>query len=70
MLVDPRMEITNIFQFAGLECTDEILETVVNNTSFDSLSQGRASGQQDKSSFFRKGISGDWRNYLSDKQAI
>lgn len=70
MLENPRMEIKNIFESIGLEYTDDVLEMIVKNTSFKSLSQGRTSGQQDKSSFFRKGMSGDWKNYLSDKQGL
>lgn len=33
--------------------------------SFNRLSGGRRPGQEDRDSFFRKGISGDWRNYFS-----
>jgi len=34
---------------------------------FDKLSGGRDPGQEDRKSFFRKGISGDWQNYFTVK---
>jgi hypothetical protein len=39
----------------------------VENASFENLSGGRQRGEEDHSSFFRKGIAGDWRNVFTEK---
>lgn len=36
--------------------------------SFAALSGGRAAGTEDRSSFFRKGVAGDWQRWLTDAQ--
>jgi Sulfotransferase domain len=41
------------------------LRRVVERTRFESLSGGRARGQEDPTSHFRKGVAGDWRNYFN-----
>jgi hypothetical protein len=38
--------------------------------SFEKLSGGRTRGDEDRASFFRKGVSGDWRNRLSDMDEV
>lgn len=70
MLGDPLAEVTQMFGFVGLQTGNGLAEQAIEKASFKSLSQGRKTGEQDKTSFFRKGISGDWKNYLSDKESI
>lgn len=53
-------------RFLGVECSQDIVERCCADGSFEILSGGRSRGQENRESFFRKGISGDWRNYLSD----
>jgi Sulfotransferase domain len=55
------------FRFLGVKCSQEIVERCCVDGSFERLSGGRSRGQEDRESFFRKGIVGDWRNYLSDE---
>jgi hypothetical protein len=39
----------------------------VEAASFERLSKGRERGQEDPSSFFRKGVAGDWRSVFTEK---
>ena len=45
---------------------DAIIEQAVAMNAFERVS-GRKPGEEDQESFARKGISGDWRNYLTDE---
>jgi hypothetical protein len=42
------------------------LRRAIENQSFERLSGGRARGEEDMDSHYRKGIAGDWRNYFTD----
>jgi lipopolysaccharide transport system ATP-binding protein len=42
------------------------LHRAIENQSFERLSGGRTRGEEDVDSHYRKGIAGDWRNYLTD----
>lgn len=42
--------------------------TCLNTASFENLSGGRVQGQEDRSSFFRRGVAGDWHTWLSPAQ--
>jgi hypothetical protein len=44
------------------------LKEVLKKESFYNLSGGRKPGEEDNKAFYRKGIIGDWRNYLTDDQ--
>jgi hypothetical protein len=39
----------------------------VSSASFERLSRGRQRGEEDPSSFFRKGIAGDWQNVFTEE---
>jgi len=56
-------EVKRLFSFLNLNLNDYLLSYISNNTSFEKLS-GRKKGQEYKTSFYRKGIVGDWKNYL------
>jgi Sulfotransferase domain len=48
-----------------LDASVETVSAVVARHSFEAMSGGRTRGHQDDASFFRKGVSGDWRNYFT-----
>lgn len=41
------------------------LKNIIEKYSFENLSDGRQRGEENTSSFFRKGISGDWQNHFT-----
>jgi tetratricopeptide (TPR) repeat protein len=42
-----------------------ILKELIQEYSFQSLSQGRKQGEEDHLSHYRKGVAGDWQNYFN-----
>lgn len=53
---------SRLYRFLGVRCDAGIIARCVERTSFAALSGGRTVGD---GSFFRKGISGEWRKTLS-----
>ena len=56
--------LAGVFRFLGVDHSEEIAERCARAASFEKLSGGRARGQENAESFFRKGVAGDWRNHL------
>jgi hypothetical protein len=57
-----------LLEFLDVGRAPTIIEALREETDFTLLSGGRAPGQVDDSSYFRKGLAGDWRRALSDAQ--
>jgi sulfotransferase family protein len=55
-----------IFVFLGVRHSPQIIADIEAKTNFAALA-GRARGDEDTSSFFRKGVSGDWHERLDGK---
>jgi hypothetical protein len=53
--------------FLGLPDDDEIVQACLDRSSFGALSGGRAPGEEDPQSFYRKGVVGDWRSHFDDE---
>ncbi|PID54816.1 MAG: hypothetical protein CR978_01085 [Gammaproteobacteria bacterium] len=68
LLANPRDSLYRVFSSVQLDASDENIERVVQQTSFQKITKGRKAGQQDSSSFYRKGVAGDWKNYLADSE--
>ncbi len=53
-----------IFRFLGVDDSLEIAQRCAESASFEKLTGGRARGQEDPGSYFRKGVAGDWKNHI------
>jgi len=71
----PEVEFKKVFKFLGLfpdPLTPELLTEILEVHSFERLAGGREKGIEDVESHYRKGTSGDWRNYIhgSNKELV
>lgn len=55
--------------FIGVVDSREVVAACVSEESFEVLSAGRQPGQEEQTSFFRKGVSGDWRQQFDEQMA-
>lgn len=70
LLVDSTKELQKTIEFLRLtEVSEEKLKRIVDDFSFKSQSK-RKPGEQNKQSFLRKGISGDWKNNFTKRAAL
>ena len=72
---EPYKTVQTIAKFMGMkDVTDEYVETVVGNSSFDSMSMNSSVNNRKKDGasfaiqFLRKGIIGDWKNHFTAAQ--
>lgn len=68
LLESPATVIKQLFEHVGLNVPDVECQRIVKNTAFAKLSGGRKTGEEDSTSFFRKGVAGDWRNYFGEEE--
>jgi hypothetical protein len=66
LLSAPAETLAGVFRFLGVDAAPAIVEACCARGSFASLSGGRKAGEEDRGSFFRKGVAGDWRTQLDD----
>jgi hypothetical protein len=67
LLARPEAEVRRLLEFLGADTDDGTVRCCVNAASFEKLSRGRERGEEDPSSFFRKGVAGDWRNTFTEQ---
>ena len=67
LLERPHEEVRRLLGFLGAKADEETVRRCVSTASFEKLSKGRERGEEDPSSFFRKGIAGDWRNVFTEE---
>jgi hypothetical protein len=67
LLAEPVGEVMRLLEFLGADSDEEVARGCVEAASFEQLSGGRTQGEEASSSFYRKGIAGDWRNYFSEE---
>jgi hypothetical protein len=57
--------IARLFDHVGVRNEPLLVQRAIDRSSFEKVTAGRKAGDEDPSSFFRKGISGDWVNYFT-----
>src|SRR5919107_6026192 len=67
LLERPNEEVGRLARFLGADTSEKALQQAVGSASFEKLSKGRQRGQEDTSSFYRKGVAGDWNNYFTER---
>ena len=55
-----RIKLIDPFEFLGVDADGPAVTARVAGASFQALSGGRTRGDEDRHSFFRKGVAGDW----------
>ncbi|XP_069057741.1 sulfotransferase 1 family member D1-like [Pleurodeles waltl] len=78
MKEDPKREIQKVMQFMEMELGEEILERIVQHTTFKEMSDNLMTNRkstppswldQKTYTFMRKGITGDWKNHFTVAQS-
>lgn len=57
-------ELRRMLGHIGVDASEAAVRACMEAGSFSSRSGGRARGSEDKGSFYRRGVVGDWRNHL------
>jgi hypothetical protein len=68
LVAEPAAELTRVLAFLGAGTEPATVAACVEAASFEKLSQGRKAGEEDASSFFRKGVPDDWKRRLTPDQ--
>ncbi len=63
LIADEHQYFRKIVSYCGIDIEEDKLNNIIENNTFEKLS-GRKPGTEDVTSHFRKGISGDWKNYF------
>lgn len=66
LLAYTEKELQRILEFCGV-VTKQSLSEIIASSSLDNLRKKESSSQKGEEWFFRKGISGDWKNHLSEE---
>lgn len=68
MTADPMGSWSDILRHLGVtDLPDGYLADVLDRFSFERMSGGRSRGEEDQRHHYRRGIPGDWRNYLTSE---
>lgn len=67
LLKDPEVEVGRLLRFLGTDAGEETTRRCVESASFESWTKGRERGQEDPTSFLRKGVAGDWKNVFTEE---
>lgn len=65
LLSDPVLTLKNIFETLDVDVHARVIRESLGIFDFQIMS-GRKAGVENNDSFFRKGVSGDWKNYFID----
>ena len=64
LISKPLETLETVSGFLKVDSSRDLLQSCVNACAFEKLSGGRAQGDEDHDSFYRKGVSGDWKNHF------
>ncbi len=67
LLLEPEENFEAMIGLLGASSDRETVRQCVEKNSFESRARNRQRGVEDTDSFFRKGISGDWKNYFTER---
>lgn len=79
LIVNPEIVFVDIFRFLNLLgeteesefiASEKKIKKIVDGFRFEKLSKGRKRGEEDLTSHYRKGISGDWHNYFKEQHIL
>jgi len=70
LVSNPLVKMAEAIKHYGIKISGEELMNIINKNSFEILSGGRKKGSADTSSFFRSGISGDWKKHFDHELTI
>jgi hypothetical protein len=65
LLHEPEAEVRRVLAFLAVDSDEKATKRCVEAASFERLSRGRKRGEEDPSSFFRKGVAGDWKRVFT-----
>jgi hypothetical protein len=75
LLADPLTQFQMVLDYLEIDLSAGFIDSIIRRNQFERLAggrkfwrDGRKQGQADPSSHYRKGIAGDWRNYLNESQ--
>ena len=68
LVAAPATWMDRVLMFLGATAEATAVSACIEAASFEKLSQGRKTGEEDKASFFRKGDPDDWRAHLTPAQ--
>lgn len=62
---EPMETMRKVMQFLEVDDSDDSVQTCLDSGSFETLAKGRKRGEENRDSFFRKGVVGDWKNVFN-----
>lgn len=70
LLNRPEEELERALRFLGGDESEESVKRCLEAGSFERWTKGREKGDEESTSFFRKGVAGDWRNVFTERDKI